>query len=64
MGFCVGLCFGMHNFMSFPVLHLVKEKKAGCFAFVVFQMSCYYKWSAAPPRGAVGWSAVYDCVIS
>ena len=34
MGFCVGLCFGMHNFMSFPVLHLVKEKRAGCFVLV------------------------------
>ena len=27
-------------------------------------MYCYYKWSVALPRGAVGWSEVCDCGIS
>ena len=64
-GFCVGLCFGMHYFMSFLFCnHLDENERAGCFAFVVFWMSCYSKRSVDHPRGAVGWSAVCDCGIS
>ena len=64
-GFCVGLCFGMHYFMSFLFCnHLDENERAGCFAFVVFWMSCYCKRSVDLPRGAVGWSAVCDCGIS
>ena len=37
-----------------------EEEKAGCFAFVVLQMYCYYKCSVALPHGAVGWSALCD----
>ena len=64
-GFCVGLCFAMHYFVSFQVYnHLDEEERAGCFAFIVFWMSCYCKYPVALPHGAVGWSAVCDCGIS
>ena len=33
-------------------------KKAGCFAFIVLQMHCYYKCFVALPHGDMGWSAV------
>ena len=41
-----------------------KKERAGCFAFIVFGMSCYCKCPVALPHGAVGWSAVCDCDIS
>ena len=47
--FCVGLCFGIHYFMSV--------------AFNVFWMSCYHKCTVALPHGAMGWSAVCDVVF-
>ena len=41
-GFRVGLCFGMHDFVSFYFCnHLVEEEGAGCFVFIVFRMSCH-----------------------
>ena len=43
--------------------HLEETEKAGCFAIIVLQMSCYCKCSVALPHGAVGWSAVCDCGI-
>ena len=43
--------------------HLEEEEKAGCFAIIVLQVYCYYKCSLALPHGAVGWSAVCDCVF-
>ena len=50
---------------SFLVLnHLEEEERAGCFAILVLQMSCYCKCSVALPHSAVGWSAVCDCGIS
>ena len=42
----------------------LEEKKAGCFAFIVLQMHCYYKCSVALPHSSVGWSAVCDNGIS
>ena len=51
----------MHYFVS---IHLEEEEKAGCFAFIVLQMTCYCKCSMALPHGAVGWSAVCDGGIS
>ena len=36
------------------------EEKAGCFAFIILQMYCYFKCSVVLPHGAVGWS---ECVI-
>ena len=51
----------MNNFWG---MKIEEEVKAGCFAFIVLQMSCYCKCSVALPCGAVGWSAVYDCGIS
>ena len=51
----------MHYFMSILVLQSFEEKeKAGCFAFIVLQMSCYSKFSVALPHGAVGWFAMCD----
>ena len=44
--------------------NLDEEKRAGCFAFIFFQISCYCKCSAALPHGAVGWTAVCDCGLS
>ena len=41
-----------------------EEEKACCFAIIVLQIYCYYKWSVALPHGAVGWFAVCDCGIS
>ena len=55
---CITLCpFLFYN-------HLEEEEGAGCFAFIVFQMSCYCKCSAALPHGAMGWSAMCDCGFS
>ena len=65
MGLCVGLCFGVDNLMSFLFCnHLDEEKKAGCFAFIVFWVSCYCICHLAHPHGAMGWSAFCDCGIS
>ena len=44
--------------------HLEEEAKAGCFAFIVLKMYCYYKCSVALPLGAVGWSAVVIVIFS
>ena len=50
--------------------HIIKrliamlEMKAGCFAFIVFWLSCYCKCPVALPRGVRGWSAVCDYGIS
>ena len=41
-----------------------KEEKAGCFACIVFWMSCYCKCPVSLPHGAVELSAVCDCGIS
>ena len=41
-----------------------EEERAGCFAFIVFWMSCYCKCPVVLPHGAVGWSAVCDCCFS
>ena len=38
--------------------HLDEEERAGCFAFIVFQMSCYCKCFVTLPHHAMGWSAV------
>ena len=44
--------------------HLDEEERAGCFAFIVFQMPCYCKCFVALPHAAVVWSALCDCGIS
>ena len=57
LGCC--LCFGMHYFISFLVCnHLEEVERPGCFAFIVFWISCYCKCPVAHTHGAVGWSAV------
>ena len=64
-GFCGGLCFGMHYFMSFLVCnHLDEEERACSFAIIIFRMSCYCQCSVALPHGAVGWPVVCECGIS
>ena len=47
---------------SFAII--LTRKRAGCFALIVFQMSCYCKCSVALPHCAMGWSAVCNCGIS
>ena len=55
----------MNYFVSILVFQsLEKDEKAGCFAVIVLQMSCYCKCSVTLPRGAMCWSAVCDCGIS
>ena len=63
MGVLCSSCFGVHYIMSFLVF-LDEEERAGCFAFIVFQMSCYCKCPVPLPHDAVGWSAVCDCGIA
>ena len=61
LGFFVGLCFGMHYFMSFLVLQSSKQGKESrllCFSFV-FWMSCYCKCVVALPQSTMSWSAVW-----
>ena len=49
--FYVCLCFVVHYFVSFLILHqLVEEERAGCFAFIVLRMSCYCKCSVTLPH--------------
>ena len=61
-GFCVGLCFVMHFFVSFLVLQSSWRgiEAASCFALIVF-LICH---KMALPRGAVGWFAVSNFYIS
>ena len=47
---------------SFAII--LKQERAGCFAFTVLRMSCYCKCSDAIPHSDIGWSAVCDCGIS
>ena len=55
---CITLCpFLFCNYLD-------EEEEAGCFALIIFWMSCYCKYSVILPRGAVGGSAVCDCGIS
>ena len=63
---CVGLCFGMHYFMSFLVLQSSRRgrERAGCFTFIVLRMYYFFKYSVALPHCAVGSSAVCDCGIT
>ena len=54
------LCLSLFCFVLLCVLHLEDEERAGCFAFIVLQMSCYCKYHVTLPHGAVGWSALFD----
>ena len=48
---------------SFAII-LMGVERVGCFALIVFLMFYGSECSLALPRGAVGWSAVCDCIIS
>ena len=56
----------LRQFYFFQIIcnHREEEQKAGCFAVIVLQIFCYYNCSVTLPYGAVGLSAVCDCVIS
>ena len=55
---CITLCpFSKSN-------HLDEEEGTGCFALIVFLMSCYCLSSVPLLHCAVGWSAVCNCGIS
>ena len=46
----------MHYFVSILVgNHLEEEEKAGCFAFIVLQMYCFFKCYVTLPHSTVGW---------
>ena len=65
MRFCVGLCLVCITLCPFQFCnHLEEEERAGCFAFIVFPVFYFCKYSVALRHGAVGWSAVCDCGIS
>ena len=49
---------------SFAIILKRKRKLVALLLYTALQMYCYYKCSVALPRGAMGWSAVCDCVIS
>ena len=40
LGFCVGLCFCMHYFMSFLVLHFILTRKRGLKALLLLSFGC------------------------
>ena len=43
---------------------VLTKKRAGCFASIVFLMSCFCQCSVALCHGAMSWSAVCDRGIS
>ena len=55
--------FQIHTFIMRPAIVLPKEEKANCLTLIVFLISNDFKYSAALPRGAMGWSVVCDCSI-
>ena len=55
---CITLC------PFYFINHIDEEERAGCYALIVFWVSCYCKYPLALPHGAVGWYAVCDCCIS
>ena len=55
---CITLCpFWFCN-------HLDEEERAGCFAFIVFPISCYCKSFVGLLHIVMGFSALCDCGIS
>ena len=40
--------------------HLTVERRAGCFNLIVYLLSYGCECFVSIPRGAVGWSAVFD----
>ena len=58
--FYVLLCINLCHFTFCN--HLDEEKRAGCFAFFIFVLSC--DCCVALPHDATGFAAVCDCGIS
>ena len=52
------LAYFVQSYVEF--IHILNRKRKR----VALLVSCYSKSSAALPRGAMGWSALYDCGIS
>ena len=63
-GFCVWslFCYSLFNTHSSFGNHIDEQDRASCFTLILLLMSCDCKCSDALPDGAVGWSAVCDCV--
>ena len=58
-------CFVVHCFESFLVYNQIDgDERDSYFILFVFLVSCDWYFSLALPNGAVGCSAVCDCVIS
>ena len=55
--------YALLYFVFSLAMYLDEEERAGCFAFIVFWMSCHCKCPVALTHGAVGGSAVCDCGI-
>ena len=58
MGFCVGLCFGVHYLSSCAI---ISTRKRGLGDLLLLSFVCRV---TANPHGVVGWSVVFDCGIS
>ena len=58
------LCLSLFCYALLCVHSSFAEEAIFCFAIIVLQIYCFYKFSVALARGAVGWSAVCDCGIS
>ena len=52
------LCGGLYLFALLYILSFDEEERTGCFAFIVFRMSCYCKCFVALAHGVMGLSAV------
>ena len=48
---------------SSVAMSLLWEERADCLVLIDFLVPCDCKCSVTLPRGAVGWSAVWDCGI-
>ena len=57
-------CYAVLSVLSSFAIILMGKKRAGCFALIVFLMSCDCKCSVSLPHNVVDWSAVCDCGIS
>ena len=56
----------MPYFMSFLVFAFILTRKRESWLlclFIVFLVPCYCTYSVTLPHGAVGWYALYDCVL-
>ena len=56
------LCCDINYLFLFLICnHLSDDEKAGCFAFLVFLLSCNCLFSVSHPKGSIGLSAACNC---